>query len=54
VRVRALPPRGYDLLAALAQGAPLGEAAAPLLAAGDDPGAHLVGLLEAGAFAALA
>ncbi len=54
VRVRILPPRGFDLLAALAKGAPLGEAAAPLMAAGEDPGAHLVGLIEAGAFAALA
>jgi hypothetical protein len=54
VRVRVLPPRGYDLLTALRDGASLGEAAAPLIAAGDDPGAHLVGLVEAGAFAALA
>ena len=54
VRVRILPPRGFDLLASLAEGAPLGEAAAPLIAAGDDPGAHLVGLIAAGAFAALA
>ena len=54
VRVRILPPRGFDLLAALAKGAPLGEAAAPLMAAGEDPGAHLVGLIEAGAFASLA
>ena len=54
VLVRALPPRGHDLLAALADGARLGEAAEPLIAAGDDPGAHLVGLIEAGAFSALA
>jgi hypothetical protein len=53
VLVRALPPGGYGLLAALGGGATLGEAAAPLLAAGDDPGAHLVGLIEAGAFSAL-
>ena len=54
VRVCALPPGGLDLLAALREGAPLGEAAAPLLAAGGDPGAHLVGLIEAGAFSAFA
>ena len=54
VLVRALPPGGHGLLAALSAGATLGEAAAPLIAAGDDPGAHLVGLIEAGAFAALA
>lgn len=54
VLVRALPRGGYDLLAALREGATLGEAAAPLIAAGDDPGAHLVGLIAAGAFAGLA
>ena len=51
VQVRTLPPGGYDLLAALRDGATLGEAAAALLAAGDDPGAHLVGRIGAGAFA---
>ncbi len=53
VLVRVLPPGGYDLLAALRAGATLGEAAAPLIAAGGDPGAHLVGLIEAGAVSAL-
>ena len=50
VFVRVLPPGGYALLAALRDGATLGQAAAPLLEAGDDPGPHLVGLIEAGAF----
>ncbi|MDE3177447.1 MAG: putative DNA-binding domain-containing protein [Pseudomonadota bacterium] len=53
VRVRVLPEGGYDLIAALQAGATLGEAAEPLLAAGCDPGAHLVGLIEAGALSAL-
>lgn len=50
VLVRALPPGGYDFLAALRDGATLGHAAAPLVAVGGDPGTHLVGLIEAGAF----
>ncbi len=54
VMVRALPPGGYELFAGLMAGAPLGEAAAPLIAEGVDPGAHLVGLIEAGAVCALA
>lgn len=54
VLVRALPPGGYEFFAALRDRATLGEAAAPLIAAGGDPGVHLVGLIEAGAFAALA
>ena len=53
VLVRVLPLGGYDLIAALQAGATLGEAAAPLIAAGGDPGAHLVGLIEAGAVSAL-
>lgn len=53
VLVRVLPPGGYDLLAALQAGATLGEAAAPFIAAGVDPGAHLVGLIEAGAVSVL-
>ena len=52
--MRALPEGGYALFAALRGGATLGEAAAPLLAAGGDPGAHLVGLIEAGAVAGCA
>jgi hypothetical protein len=54
VMVRALPEGGYAFFAALMRGAPLGEAAAPLISAGGDPGVHLVGLVEAGAAAALA
>jgi hypothetical protein len=49
VFVRVLPPGGHDLFAALREGATLGEAAAPMLARGDDPGAHLVGFIGAGA-----
>ena len=53
VCVRALPEGGYELFAALRGGATLGEAAEPLIATGGDPGAHLVGLVETGAVAAL-
>jgi hypothetical protein len=51
VGVRVLPPGGYDFAAALSSGASLGEAAAALAPGGDGPGAHLVGLIEAGALA---
>ena len=47
--VRVLPPGGFAFAAALFSGASLGEAAA-LGGEGFDPGAHLVGLVEAGAF----
>jgi hypothetical protein len=53
VRVRVLPPLGYDFALKLKQGATLIEAA---LAANDpefDFGTHLVGLVESGAVAAL-
>jgi hypothetical protein len=53
VLVRALPERGYDFVAALIAGAPLGQAAALLAEAGHDPGVHIVGLFEAGAVSAL-
>jgi hypothetical protein len=53
VFVRALPEGGYALFAALLGGATLGEAAAPLIGAGGDPGPHVVGLIEAGAVAGL-
>ena len=49
VFVRVLPPGGHDLFAALRGGVTLGEAAAPMLARGEDPGAHLVGFVTAGA-----
>jgi hypothetical protein len=49
VFVRVLPPGGFAFAAALFSGASLGEAAA-LGGEGFDPGAHLVGLVEAGAF----
>ena len=50
VLVRVLPPGGFAFAAALFSGASLGEAAALAAADGFDPGAHLVGLIEAGAF----
>jgi hypothetical protein len=53
VRVRVLPPRGYDFALSLREGATLAEAIAAL----DDPdfdfGAHLVGLVESGAVASI-
>jgi len=53
VVVRVLPSGAHELFAALQDGATLGEAAAPMLARGEDPGAHLVGLMSAGAARAL-
>ena len=50
VFVRVLPPGGFAFAAALFSGASLGEAAALAAREGFDPGAHLVGLIEAGAF----
>jgi hypothetical protein len=49
VFVRVLPPGGFAFATALFSGASLGEAAALAAADGFDPGAHLVGLVEAGA-----
>jgi hypothetical protein len=53
VFVRVLPPGGFAFAAALFAGASLGEAAALAAADDFDPGAHLVGLIEAGAFQSL-
>jgi len=53
VLVRVLPPGGYEFAAALFAGATLAEAAAQCAGEGFDPGAHLVGLIEAGAFQSL-
>jgi hypothetical protein len=53
VFVRVLPPGGFAFAAALFSGASLGEAAALAARDGFDPGAHLVGLIEAGAFQSL-
>jgi hypothetical protein len=50
VVVRVLPPGGFAFAAALFSGASLGEAAALAAADGFDLGAHLIGLVEAGAF----
>jgi hypothetical protein len=53
VAVRVLPPGGFAFAAALFSGASLGEAAARAARDGFDPGAHVVGLVEAGAFQSL-
>ena len=53
VFVRVLPPGGFAFAAALFAGVSLGAAAALAAADGFDPGAHLVGLIEAGAFQSL-
>ena len=53
VSLRILPPGGHDFAAALFAGQPLAQAAAPLAETGIDPGVHLVGLIEAGAFSCL-
>jgi hypothetical protein len=53
VSVRVLPPGGFAFAATLFSGASLGEAAAIAAQDGCDPGAHLVGLIEAGAFQSL-
>jgi hypothetical protein len=50
VFVRVLPPGGFAFAAALFSGASLGEAATIATADDFDPGAHLIGLIEAGAF----
>jgi hypothetical protein len=50
VFVRVLPPGGFAFAAALFSGASLGEAATIAIADDFDPGAHLIGLIEAGAF----
>jgi hypothetical protein len=53
VFVRVLPPGGFAFAAALFSGATLGEAATIAAADDFDPGAHLIGLIEAGAFQSL-
>ena len=53
VVVRVLPFGGLAFAAALFGGASLGEAAAGSAGDGFDPGAHLVGLVAAGAFQSL-
>ncbi len=54
VLVRLLPSEGFAFAGALLRGKPLAEAAEPLVEADADPGAALIGLVEAGAFAAFA
>ncbi len=53
VFVRVLPSGGFAFAAALFSGASLGEAAALAAVDGFDAGAHLVGLVDAGAFQSL-
>jgi len=49
VDVRVLPALGFELASALRAGLTLGEAAVPMTEAGEDVGAHIVGLISAGA-----
>jgi hypothetical protein len=53
VKVRILPLGGYSFACALQGGATLAEAHAAMDVDGFDPGAHLVGLIEAGAISRL-
>ena len=53
VRVRVLPPLGYDFALRLREGATLVEAAIAMNDAEFDFGAHLVGLVESGAVASV-
>jgi Putative DNA-binding domain len=53
VRVRVLPPLGYDFALSLSGGATLIEAVAAVNDPGFDFGAHLVGLVESGAVASI-
>jgi hypothetical protein len=53
VRVRILPAGGYSFAGILQRGATLGEAHAAIDIANFDSGAHLIGLIEAGAFSRL-
>ena len=53
MKVRILPLGGYSFASALQNGATLGEAHAAVDIDGFDPGAHLVGLIEAGAISGL-
>jgi hypothetical protein len=51
--VRALPPGGWEFANALFAGATLVEAAETSAGEGFDPGSHVAGLIEAGAFQSL-
>lgn len=53
VLVRILPAGGHSFAIALQSGATLGEAHSAVDVEGFDPGAHLVGLIEAGAISRL-
>ncbi len=53
VLVRVLPPGGWDFAKALFAGATLSEASETCAGQDFDPGAHVVGLIEAGAFQSL-
>jgi len=53
VSVRVLPPDGFDFARALQKGETIGAAAATVTVDGFDPGAHIVGLVQAGALSAV-
>jgi hypothetical protein len=53
VLVRLLPPGGYDFAKALRDGATIAEAHAATMIEDFDAGAHLIGLIEAGALTKL-
>jgi hypothetical protein len=53
VRVRVLPPLGYDFALRLREGATLAEAVAALADSAFDFGTHLVGLVDSGAVASI-
>ena len=53
VRVRVLPPLGYDFALKLREGATLTEAALAMSDPAFDFGTHLVGLVESGAVASI-
>ena len=53
VMVRILPVGGYSFACALQNGASLGEACSAAPSEDFDPGAHLIGLIEAGAISRL-
>ena len=53
VGVRILPPGGFDFARHLRDGETIAAAAARVEAEGFDPGAHLMGLIDAGALAAV-
>lgn len=53
VTLRILPPGGFDFARMLQNGETIAAAAATVMVEGFDPGAHLVGLVQAGALGAI-